>query len=150
MAPMAPLEPQQTLETFTLRQSYQGRLGWEMQASQAWLKEDSSAAILREPRMQIYQEGRVASRLRAAKGFVQTATYDIRLSSQVVVNGVQEQAELSTDELHYSDQKRKFFTDKPVLVKKPGSTMRGRGLEATADLSEITIFDQKSVLERTP
>lgn len=146
-APAASQEPHQVLEDFNLSQSYRGSPSWDLRARTAVLKENSSQASLTSPQMAFYRKGRIASRLSALTGSVRTDTHDVRLSSSVVVTSLEDHSVLRTEELEYSSQKRKFFTDKEVMVKRPGGFLRGRGLEAEPDLSEIRIFNQTALIE---
>ena len=77
-------------------------------------------------------------------------TYDVTMSSRVLATSLDDGSTLSTEELKYDGKNGKFRTDKDVLVKKPGGVMRGKGLEANKDLSEIRVFKQSSVFDKAP
>jgi LPS export ABC transporter protein LptC len=97
--------------------------------------------------MEFFKLGKIATRLSANSGLVHTDSSDVRLSSSVVVTSLEDNSVLRTDELLYSSKMKKFITDHDVLVRRPGAVLRGRGLEANPDLTEIRIFHQTSKIE---
>lgn len=130
-----------------MSQSVKGRPDWELKAATAVLDEKAKEAALAAPEMHFYRERKLVSRLSALSGAANTETRDIRLSSSVVVTSLEDRSVLRTEQLDFSSAKNKFFTDKDVLVTRPGGALRGRGMQATPDLSEITIFHQRTVIE---
>ena len=139
-------QPNQTLEDFSMSQSRRGKPGWTLSAHLGVLKEDRDETLLTEPRMEFYQDGRVASKVESRHGVVELATHDVLLSSSVVLTSVDENSVLTTDELKYSAAKAKFFTDKHIELRRPGTVLKGRGLEANAKLTEFRIYHQESVV----
>ena len=133
-----------------MRQSVRGNPAWDMTAGIAVLRESTKEADLERPHMQFYKDRRLVSRLQALSGTVNTETRDVRLSSSVVVTSLEDASTLKTEQLLYSSAKNKFFTDREVFVKRPGGALRGKGLVANSDLSEIRIFNQRSVIEEKP
>lgn len=149
-APSADQGARQTIEDLELSQATRGQKDWRISSRLAVLREGEAEASLSEPRMEFFSKGRLASRARARSGLVLTDTQDVVLSSAVVVRSLEDGSVLETEELRYSSKDRRFRTDKPILARRPGGVLRGRGLEATPDLSEIRIFHQESVLEGKP
>lgn len=146
--PAQSLEPSQILEGLTLSQSADGALGWTLQARQAVLHDTDQTADLVEPRMEFFRAGKLVSRLSAATGAARTDTHDVRLSTAVVVESLADRTVLRTSTLDYSSKKGLFETRADVLVTRPGGVLRGKGLEAKPDLSEIRIFDQRTLVEK--
>jgi LPS export ABC transporter protein LptC len=142
----APKTPQQLFEGFSISQSYRGRPSWSLKAKTAVLREEVSRAYLSALEMEFYKDSRLSSQLSALSGPLSTDSYDLRLSSSVRVLSLADGSALRTEELLYSSKNRKFFTDKEVFLRRPGGSLRGHGLEANADLSEIRIFNQKAVI----
>lgn len=140
-------EPKQVLQGFHIKQSVNSDPRWTLKSQEAVLLETSKEADLVQPRMEFFQKGKVISRVRADSGTVQTETHDVTLSSGVVLEGLEEQSRLETAVLHYSSKDDLFQTDAPVLVTKPGGRLRGRGLKARPDLSEVRIFNQETVVQ---
>ncbi len=147
----APAEERtQTLEGLVLRQSESGRPSWTLKARLAVLREDEKKALLTEPSMEFLRGGKVVSRVTALEGEVGTETRDVRLSRSVALDSLDDKSRLTTDELTYSSERKKFRTDRDVLVMRPEGTLRGRGLEATPDLSEIRVFNQRTDIKERP
>lgn len=144
------LQPRQTLDGFSLSQSYRSQPSWDLHSPHAELPEQSQQAVLESPKLQFYKAGKLASVLTASYGTVGMKDYDVALSTRVVATSLEDGSTLETEELRYSNQRKKFFTEKDVLVKKPAGVLRGRGLEATPDLSEIRIFKQRSEISKAP
>src|SRR3989338_2750383 len=141
-------ETQKIMECFNLNQSYKGEMDWDLKAQKAILKEEAHQAALGEPRIDVYKNGKIATQLAARQGQIKTDTHDMHLSSSVVVHSLEDNSTLKTEELDYSASRKKFFTDKEVLVTHPDGVVRGRGMEANSDLSEIRIFEQTGSVEK--
>lgn len=142
----APEERRQVMEGLTLSQSEKGRPSWTLKSSRALLREDSKIAQLTLPVMEFYKNGKAVSRVTALGGEVETDTNDVRLSSSVVLDSFEDKSHLTTTELLYNSKRGRFTTTADILVTRPEGVLRGKGLEAKPDLSEIRIFDQRSVL----
>ena len=52
------------------------------------------------------------------------------------------------EELLYSSARGKFFTERDVEITRPDGVVRGKGMEATPDLSEVTIFKQRTDIKK--
>ena len=137
-------EPVQTMEDFVLDQRVRGVHVWELSARTAVLHEEAGDALLTAPRMRFFRDGRVVSRVSSLTGKVLVATHDVFLSSSVVLDAVEDRSVLETDSLTYSAKRDRFLTDAEVRVRRPEGRLRGRGLEAKPDLSEIRIFNQRA------
>ena len=143
-APAAAPAPRQTLEDFTLRQSRQGNPLWALKSQSAVLREDERVVILAGPSMEFLKAGRVVSRVRALTGRALTDTHDVRLSGSVVLEAIDDRSVLSTEYLDYSSKAGLFTTDAEITVRRPEGVLHGRGLKATPDLSEISIYNQSA------
>lgn len=143
-------ERRQVMEGLTLSQSDKGQPSWTLKSRTAILREDSKIATLSEPVMEFYKKGKAVSRVTALAGEVETESRDVRLSSSVVLDSFEDKSHLTTSELHYSSARGRFTTTAEILVTRPEGVLRGKGLEAKPDLSEIRIFDQRSVLSGAP
>jgi LPS export ABC transporter protein LptC len=140
----------QLLEGLTLSQSDRGSPAWTLHSRAAVLHEDDRSASLETPVMEFYKGSKAVSRVTALTGEVQTLTHDVRLSSSVVLDSYEDHSRLTTNELLYSAQTRHFHTDSPVVVKRPEGVIRGEGMDASPDLTEIHIYRQRSVLAGKP
>lgn len=143
-------QPIQRLEGVRLSQSILGSPSWELQARSAALEQGDSIAVLTTPKISFFKNKRKVSTVSSVMGLLRTDTYDVMLSTRVIVHSLDEHSTLATEELRYSSRRKKFLTDRDVLVKRPGGILRGRGLEASPDLSDIRIFNQRTVMEKLP
>lgn len=143
-------ERQQVMEGLTLSQSEKGEPSWTLTSRRAVLREDSKISTLAEPVMEFYKNGKAVSRVTALVGEVETGSNDVRLSSSVVLDSFEDRSHLTTSELLYDSARKRFTTTADILVRRPEGVLRGRGLEAKPDLSEIRIFDQRSTLSGAP
>lgn len=139
-------ERRQVIDGLTLSQSTGGQLAWTLRSRFAVLREDEKLAELSAPTMDFYRLNKVVSRVTARGGTVHTETHDVRLSTSVVLDSLDDRSHLTTEELLYSSARGRFVTTADVQIVRPEGVVRGRGLEATPDLSEIRIFEQRSVL----
>ncbi len=145
-----PEERRQVMEGLTLSQSEKGKPAWTLKSKYALLREDDKRAILTEPRMEFYKNGKAISRVTALSGEVETESQDVKLSSSVAMDSYEDKSHLTTTELFYSAKRGLFTTPAEILIKRPEGVLRGKGLEATPDLSVIRIFNQSSTLSGTP
>lgn len=139
-------ERRQVMEGLTLSQSDKGEPSWTLKSARAVLREDAKLATLTEPVMEFYKKGKAVSRVTALAGEVDTESHGVRLSSSVVLDSFDDRSRLTTTELFYDSARGRFTTTADILVKRPEGVLRGRGLEAKPDLSEIRIFNQSSTL----
>ncbi len=107
-------------------------------------------ATLTEPVMEFYKKGKPVSRVTALSGEVETDSHNVRLSSSVAMDSFEDKSHLTTSELFYNSTRRRFTTQDDIVVTRPEGVLRGRGLEAKPDLTEIRIFNQSSTLTGTP
>ncbi len=133
-----------------MSQSTRGAVDWSLKARSAVLREDAKLAELTEPRMEFLKNGKVVSRVSSLRGIVRTDTHDVVLSTGVVLDAIEDRSVLKTETLDYSSKTRLFTTQADILVTRPDGVLRGRGLEAKPDLSEIRIFNQQSVIKGKP
>ncbi|MBI4677912.1 MAG: LPS export ABC transporter periplasmic protein LptC [Elusimicrobia bacterium] len=142
--------PQQSLEDFTMTRSKDGSEIWELKARVAILREDSKTAFLTEPRLEVRDKGRPMLRARGRKGTAHIEKRDVLLSGAAKLDFVQEDSVLETEELMFDPQANQFKTDREVILRRPGAVVRGTGCIAGSDLSEVRIFNQRSVIQAAP
>ena len=143
-------ERRQVVEGLSVSQSEKGSPSWTLKSPFAVMREDSKLATLDKPSMEFYRDGKAVSRVTALSGEADMNTHDVRLSSSVVLDSFDDNSRLTTTELLYSSARGKFVTQADILVKRPEGVLRGRGLEASPDLSEIRIFNQRSTFTGAP
>lgn len=143
-------ERRQVMEGLTLSMSDKGEPAWTLKSREAVLHEDEKLATLTLPVMEFYKAGKAVSRVTALAGEVETETHNVRLSSSVVMDSFEDKSHLTTTDLLYDSKIGKFTTKADIVIKRPEGVLRGKGLEAKPDLSEIRIFNQSSTLNGAP
>lgn len=143
-------ETRQILEGFSLRQSKQGSLSWSLSARIALLHENSRQVSITEPRLEFYNDSKLAARGESLRGLTDLGTSDVVLSSAVKVSSLRDGAVLTTDSLTYLSKNKQFTTESPVVLRRPGVILRGRGLRANHDLSEVRIRNQTTEVSPSP
>lgn len=138
--------PMQTLEDFSLRQTAHGKLSYLLKARLAVLRENDQEAALSDPRMELYQGGKVTVRVRGRSGHADLQTFNVHLASSVVLDLIEERSTMRTEELLYDEKRGVFHTQAPVILERPGATLRGRGFEADHRGTSARIFNQESVI----
>ena len=146
----APEERRQVMEGLTLSQSEKGEPSWTLKSRGAVLREDEKKATLTQPSMEFYKNGKAVSRVTALVGEVETESHDVKLSSSVAMDSYEDKSHLTTTELFYNSKRGLFTTPADITIVRPEGVLRGKGLEATPDLSVIRIFNQRSTLSGTP
>lgn len=137
--------PSQEMEGFTMTRTRQGEKVWELSSPRARLRLEGGA-VIDKPEIRFFNKGAHATTANAATGIVEAETNDVRLEGDVVIRAIKEKTRLSTDRLNYSSKDERFRTDGVVLIERPDARVRGRGLEADAALSDITIREQETLL----
>lgn len=137
----------QVMTDFRMAKASLGEVKWKLHAAEARLPEDSDRADLTEPRMRFYQDDAETSRMRSHTGELNTTTNKVVMLGAVVVESERDASTLETEVLHYDPDKDLFHTDAPVKITNPDGVMKGVGLEARSDLSELTVRKQRTVLE---
>jgi len=138
------------MEGLTLSQSEKGEPSWTLKSRRAVLREDEKRATLTEPVMEFYKKGKSVSRVTALAGEVETESNDVRLSSSVALESFEDKSRLTTTELLYNSARGRFTTTAEIVVRRPEGVLRGKGLSAKPDLSEVRIFNQYSTLTGAP
>lgn len=131
---------------FTMDQSNPNTRIWHLIAQKAILVEEDQKAYLTDPHMLFYKDNSPDTKVQSKTGVVQTETHDVVLSSDVVAVSLKDSNQLYTSKLFYSSVHHQFSTNRRVRVVRPSGVTYGRGLKASEDLSQITIFHQTSRL----
>ena len=132
-----PLEetPQQTLQNFSTQHTEAGVLKWTLTADSAeFLKEVVS---VRNPTLQIFQEGQVAITITGERGEIIQSTNNIKVFSNIV--GVSRDGKLYTDELHWRNQEGKLYAPNESRIVRGDSTMVGQEMECNPSLEAVTM-----------
>ena len=146
-------QPSQTFQGLTMTRTSAGDAQWTLHARQASVNERDGAVEFQAPEVALFDGGKVVPDVASRRGFFHQKTQDLSLEGSVLVTGHDASGKaggkitLRTDALDYVSTERVFRTDRAVLIERPGSRMKGRGLVANHDLSEIRIKEQEAVFE---
>lgn len=134
-APAGEAMPSQELSDFVLRETNEeGRLTWIFRAAEARIYEARDEIAARGIHIDFFDaSGRVTSVLSADRAVIERRTNDMQAAGNVVVRN-SEGHELHTEELQYSSQRDKIFTDEFVRVLRGRDVLTGYGLETDPDL----------------
>jgi LPS export ABC transporter protein LptC len=127
--------PSQELSQFVLRETDEsGRVAWIFQAEQAQIFEARDEVEAKKIHIDFFDpEGQVASVLVADRAVIERRTNDMQASGHVVVRN-SDGDQLFTEELHYSGDREKIYTDEFVRVLRGRDELTGYGLETDPDL----------------
>jgi LPS export ABC transporter protein LptC len=131
-------EPDQEIEAFTLRQSENGELTWELVAELAFVWDDTHQAVAERPTVDFYENGEHVAVLTADEGTVNLLTNDMEARHGVVVVS-EEGAVLKTEMLGWDNRRQRLFTNQVVRYEKGGTTLTGSGFESDPDLTDWKI-----------
>lgn len=147
--PPPPEGASQTMIDFTMTQTAKGARIWTLDAPRARVTLEG-AAVLERPEIKFYRSGKHASTARSRQASVRGDGKDVALIGQVVIIAPRDKTTLRTERLDYDAKAERFRTDAAVVVERPDAVLRGRGLEADAALTDITIYRQETRIRQDP
>lgn len=131
-------EPDQTIASFTLRQTENGELTWELVAELALIWDKENLTIANEPVVDFFEQGEHQATLTAHEGTVNMLSNDMQARGGVVVVAA-DGAELRTEVLNWDSRRERLFTEQPVTLIKAGTEITGQGFESDPDLTDWQI-----------
>lgn len=134
--------PEQALEKFSVTETKGGKTHWVLEAASAQILDQEKKALLQSPLVKFFENGEQVSTLTAARGRINTETYDLWGEGECVLSTVKGER-LETSNLYYASDAQKIRTDDPVKLIRPDEVVYGKGMEATPDLENITIKKQR-------
>lgn len=82
--------------------------------------------------------GGKTSELTAQRGYYDVETKLYRVEGDVIVNNLQKQERLSTEELFWDREKKTIYTDKFVTVKTPDDLLLAEGMDSDQNFEHYT------------
>jgi len=137
--------PDQQISSFTLRQTSDGELVWELVAELAKVWDNEHLTIASNPVVDFYQEERHTAILTADEGTVNMLSNDMEARGGVVVTS-DEGAILRTEILSWDAREEKLFTDEPVSFEKDGTVIHGEGFESNSDLTDWKLANPSGII----
>lgn len=134
--------PDQVIENFTIDSFGAGKRDWSLRAPRADVYESKNLVLIQRPFIQFYEGEELSSTLESGRGEIHTGSRDLWAWDEVVMVST-EGARLNSDWLQYVGEKDRIVSTAPVTIVRRGSTIRGLGWEASPDLSEVFIKNQR-------
>jgi LPS export ABC transporter protein LptC len=129
--------PDSEVEDFTITETDSGRAQWTMFAKRAATFNARDLVTARTVRIDFFDElGAKTSELVAREGELYQRTRDMVARGDVVLQTV-EGWRMSTEELHFSNQRNRIQSDRLVRVEKEGSVLEGVGFESDPNLQHF-------------
>ena len=117
---------------------------WTLTSKTARFEDGETKIFFDNPRMDLFKNDSLASKLEAETGFLNMIQKDAQLQKDVRVESKTDGMRLLTTRLFFSSEKNKIWTDDPVEIYKGNTVTQGRGFTANPDLSEIAITHQET------
>jgi LPS export ABC transporter protein LptC len=132
---------EESLYSFVLRNYEGSRLIWKLIAGDAKI---SDTTIIHQLKLEFYDENsNITSWLSADSGYVIHEANDLKVMGNTIVKS-SDSVTLWTDELNWSEEKQKIFTDGKVKYSRGNDIYFGKGLESDASLKRIIIKEKFS------
>jgi LPS export ABC transporter protein LptC len=131
----------ESLTSFILKNYKGSRLIWKLTAEDAKI---SDTTVIHQLVLEFFDENsQPSSKLKADSGYVIHKTNDLKAVGNIVIKS-NDSVTLWTDELNWSEENQKIFTDREVRYSKDKQVYRGRGLESDPSLKHIVIKEKFS------
>jgi LPS export ABC transporter protein LptC len=132
---------EESLYSFVLRNYEGSHLIWKLIAGDAKI---SDTTIIHQLELEFYDENsNITSWLRADSGYVINELNDLKVMGNIIVKS-SDSVILWTEELNWSEERQKIFTDGKVKYSRGNDIYFGKGLESDASLKRIIIKEKFS------
>lgn len=144
--PAEPL-PIQQLETFTTQHTEEGVLKWTLVGNSSEFQENKARGnkiIVQNPKVQIYEEGKVTITLTSLTGELYSSgrkKNNVYLQGNVV--GVNENGTLHTELLEWQNKDGTLYAPKEVKIMRGDSTWYGTEMVANPNLETLTMKNNR-------
>ena len=147
--------PEQVLEDFTAYSTKGGRKAWFLEAQRSQVYESRNIASLEEFSVKFYKTDKtnsfptdeISSVIRAGRGELDISRNNFTTMGKTTVTTWDNEL-LECEDLRYVENEKKIFTDSSVVITRENSIIRGRGLEATPDLSVVVVKHNRVDVKR--
>ena len=139
--------PIQQLDTFTTQHTEEGVLKWTLVGDSSELQENKARGnkiIVQNPKVQIYEEGKVSITLTSLIGELYSSgrkKNNVYLQGKVV--GVNENGTLHTELLEWQNKDGTLYAPKEVKIMRGDSTWYGTEMVANPNLETLTMQNNR-------
>jgi len=134
----------QTVIDLNLFEMKGGTTTWTLDTNSAEFDAAKQKARLSHPLIKLYEGKDLVTEVSAKQGLMDMESGDFTLTKSVKAQSLKEKITLTGEKLIYASKRKRIWTDEPVEINQRGATVKGQGLEASPDLSEITINQQST------
>lgn len=138
--------PSQQAYGVIISQSEMGTSEWLLTTKQAKFFDDEQYVDLVKPSLIFNKKGQQDSTVKADEGVYDMLKSLITLNGNVVGVSLNEGATIKAKKAYYDVTRKIIWTDTDVSVTRGGVTVKGKGVKASSDLSEIEIIKQETRL----
>jgi LPS export ABC transporter protein LptC len=126
--------PDQEVTDFVLTETDQGRPQWTLYARYAATYQAKNLVVSRDVRVDFFDDkGARSSELTARQGEIQQQTRDMTARGNVVLQTT-EGTRMTTEELHFSNERQQITSDRLVRVEREGDILQGTGFASDPSL----------------
>ncbi len=145
-SPDAPKGPSQQAYGVIISESQMGTSEWLLTTKQAEFFDEEQYVELVKPSLLFNKQGKQDSTVKADEGVYDMLKSLITLKGNVVGVSINEGATIKAKQAYYDVTRKVIWTDSDVSVTRGGVTVKGKGVKASSDLSEIEIIKQETRL----
>lgn len=138
--------PAQRAYGIVLSESSAGQSLWQLKVKEADFFDNGQYLTLKSPVLILNEDSQNTSTVTSQQGRYDVEKHLITLSKKVVGTSGKENAKIETEEIFYDTQTKKIWSDSPVKLTRGKITVKGAGLRAQDDLSQVEILRQKTSL----
>lgn len=141
--------PDQEVNEFVLTETDAGKPQWTLYARYAATYTTRSLVVARDIRVDFFDDkGARSSELTAHEGEIQQQTRDMTARGNVVLR-TSEGTRMTTEEMHFSNERQLITSDKRVRVERQGDVLEGVGFQSDPDLHQVEFKTQVSATVRS-
>lgn len=124
------------------RMTTEGRARVILLADTAYMQRDSMEVV--RPRMEFFDEnGTRTGDLVAKRGFIHARTEAMTVRGGVVLNTVQGDRRIQTEELHFDPQADRIWSDVATTMRERGTVLSGTGFTADAQMTNVRVVNPR-------
>lgn len=141
--------PDQEVTDFVLTETDQGAPQWTLYARYAATYTPRSVVVARDIRVDFFDtKGVRSSELTAREGEIQQQTRDMTARGNVILQTT-EGTRMTTEEMHFENQRQVITSDRLVRVERVGDTLEGVGFSSDPELHHFEFRSQVNATVRS-
>jgi LPS export ABC transporter protein LptC len=117
----------------------QGKLLWKLNAKETFYFNKTDISILYDMDVEQYENGKIKSKIKADKGIINKKENKINASGNIFIKTTEGKI-LEAEELEMDTETNTVTSDKRVIIKSDGTTIKGVGLIAENGLNKFKIL----------